>query len=98
MVFLQLFSRDARRDAAVLLVEVVPVDELVAARRALPSAYPALHTKRGPLLLKYVALRKRSLVSVGRFSGQADGEFSGERFNRFHQRHSRFDRATHTRR
>ena len=44
MLLLQLFSCDALRDVAVLLVKVVPVDELVVARRALPSAYAALHT------------------------------------------------------
>ena len=61
---LQLFSCDALRDVAVLLVKVVPVEELVVARRALSSANTAPCTLRTPLLLKYVTLRERNVVSL----------------------------------
>ena len=72
MILLQLFSRDALCNVVVSLVEVVTVDELVAARRASPEAYPALHSERSPLLLEYVTLRERNPVSFCSFSGQAD--------------------------
>ena len=73
MILLQLFSCDAHVDVIVLLVEVVAVDELAVARRALPSAYAALHSERRPLLLVDVTLRERNQVSLCCFSGQADG-------------------------
>ena len=73
MLLLQLFSCDELHDVVLFLVEVVTVDELVVARRVLPSACAALHSERRPLLCVDVTLRERNLVSFRCVSGQADG-------------------------
>ena len=74
MIFLQLFSCDAHVDANVLFVEVVAVDELVVARRPLPSAYATLRSEQRSLLVVDVTLRERNVVSLCcGFSGQEDG-------------------------
>ena len=78
MVLQQLFSRDAHIDAIVFCMQVVPIYELVVARRALPSAYMRHFTRyEDPFFSKMShcanATRSAFVASAGRQMGSSAG-------------------------